>query len=87
MNNFSDIIGNRTRDLPACSTVPQPTAPPRTFVQIKKKTPGREFLGRKEIHVLRKDDMVALGYVTNYTEYVLCIVYSFYAVRSIDVQR
>jgi len=29
MNNSSDIIGNRTRDLLACSAVPQPTAPPR----------------------------------------------------------
>jgi hypothetical protein len=29
MKNFNDIIGNRTRDLLACSTVPQPTAPPR----------------------------------------------------------
>jgi len=29
MKNSSDIIGNRTRDLPACSAVPQPTAPPR----------------------------------------------------------
>jgi hypothetical protein len=28
--NSSDIIGNRTRDLPDCSTVSQPTAPPRT---------------------------------------------------------
>jgi len=28
MKNFSDIIGNRTRDLPAFSAVPQPTAPP-----------------------------------------------------------
>jgi len=27
--NSSDTIGNRTRDLPACSAVPQPTAPPR----------------------------------------------------------
>jgi hypothetical protein len=27
--NSNDIIGNRTRDLPACSAVPQPTAPPR----------------------------------------------------------
>jgi len=27
--NSSDTIGNRTRDLPACSTVPEPTAPPR----------------------------------------------------------
>jgi hypothetical protein len=29
MKNPNDIIGNRTRDLPACSAVPQPTAPPR----------------------------------------------------------
>ena len=28
MKNSSDI-GNRTRDLPACSTLPQPTVPPR----------------------------------------------------------
>jgi hypothetical protein len=30
MKNCNDTIGNRTRDLPACSTVPQPTAPLRT---------------------------------------------------------
>jgi hypothetical protein len=30
LKNSSDPIGNRTRDLPACSAVPQPTAPPRT---------------------------------------------------------
>jgi hypothetical protein len=29
MNNSRDTIGNRTRDLPDFSTVPQPTAPPR----------------------------------------------------------
>ena len=29
MKSSSDTIGNRTRDLPACSEVPQPTAPPR----------------------------------------------------------
>ena len=28
MKNFSDTIGNRTRDLPTCSAVPQSTAPP-----------------------------------------------------------
>jgi hypothetical protein len=28
MKNSSDTIGNRTRDLPACRTAPQPTAPP-----------------------------------------------------------
>ena len=29
MKNSNGIIGNRTRDLPACRAVPQPTAPPR----------------------------------------------------------
>ena len=30
MINSNDTIRNRTSDLPACSAVPQPTAPPRT---------------------------------------------------------
>jgi hypothetical protein len=30
MKNSSDTIGNRTRDLPTCSSVPQPTTSPRT---------------------------------------------------------
>jgi hypothetical protein len=29
MKNSNDTIGNRTRDLPACSALPQPTAPSR----------------------------------------------------------
>ena len=29
MKNSNDTIGNRTRDLPTCSAVHQPTAPPR----------------------------------------------------------
>jgi len=29
MKNSNDTIGNRTRDFPGCSAVPQPTAPPR----------------------------------------------------------
>jgi hypothetical protein len=29
MKNSNDAIGKRIRELPACSTVPQPTAPPR----------------------------------------------------------
>jgi hypothetical protein len=35
MKNFNDIIGNRTRDLLACSGVPQPTAPPRAPRQME----------------------------------------------------
>jgi len=33
MRNSNDIIGNGTCKLPACSAVPQLTAPPRTPVQ------------------------------------------------------
>ena len=29
MKHYNDTTGNRTRDLPACSALPQPTAPPR----------------------------------------------------------
>ena len=32
MKTFNDTIGNRARDLPSCSVVPQRTAPPRTPV-------------------------------------------------------
>jgi len=32
MKNFNDTIGNRTRDLPVCSAVSQPTAPPHVMV-------------------------------------------------------
>jgi len=31
MKNSNDTIGNRTRDLPTCSVVPQPTAQPRAI--------------------------------------------------------
>jgi hypothetical protein len=34
MKNSNDTIGNQTRDLPACSTVPQPTAPPAACPHI-----------------------------------------------------
>jgi len=33
MKNSNDTIGYRTRNLPACSAVPQPTAPPRAPTQ------------------------------------------------------
>ena len=34
MENSSKAIGNRTRDLPACSAGPQPTAPQRVPIII-----------------------------------------------------
>jgi hypothetical protein len=33
IKNSSDTIGNRTRDLPVCSAVSQPTAPPRNPIK------------------------------------------------------
>ena len=35
MKNSNGTIGNRTRDLPAFSAVPQPTAPPRVPTNLK----------------------------------------------------
>jgi hypothetical protein len=32
--NSSDVIGNRTRDFPYCSAVPQPTVPPRALMSV-----------------------------------------------------
>jgi hypothetical protein len=34
MKNLNDTIGNRSRDLPASSAVPQPTAPPAACPHI-----------------------------------------------------
>jgi hypothetical protein len=38
MKNSSNTIGNRTRDLPACSTILKTTAPLRTPVPVQKCT-------------------------------------------------
>jgi hypothetical protein len=32
--SYNDTVGLRTRDLPLCSAVPQPTAPPRAILNI-----------------------------------------------------
>jgi hypothetical protein len=36
MKNSNDNIGNWTRDVPVCSAVPQPTAPPRAPYRSKR---------------------------------------------------
>jgi hypothetical protein len=38
MIKSNDTIGNRTRDLSACSAVPQATAPPCALVRLNKST-------------------------------------------------
>jgi hypothetical protein len=47
MKNCNDTIGNRTRDLPACSAVPQPTAPPRTPFTESYETEKNIMCGQK----------------------------------------
>ena len=37
MKNSNENIGNRTRDLPACNAVPQPTASPRDPNETQRK--------------------------------------------------
>jgi hypothetical protein len=47
MKNSNDTIGNRTRDLPACNAVPQPTAPPRWIHILLKLIYIIEYRGRE----------------------------------------
>jgi hypothetical protein len=35
MKNYNCTIGNRTRELPVCSAVPQPTAPPAACHNVR----------------------------------------------------
>ena len=53
MKNSNDTIGNRTRDLPTCNAVPQPTALPRApphyiciyiYIYINNVLPKRQYL-------------------------------------------
>jgi hypothetical protein len=37
MKYSNDTTGNRTRDLPVCSAVPQPTAPPAAYTRSEVK--------------------------------------------------
>jgi len=43
MKNSSDTIGNRNLDLPACSAVPQPTAPPHEIRARRNKLKPEEL--------------------------------------------
>jgi len=49
MKNSNGTIGNRTRHLPTCSAVPQPTAPPVPLL-FKKKI--EEMKAKQEIGLL-----------------------------------
>jgi len=51
MQNSKDNIGNRARDLPARSAVPQPTAPPHAPVKyLKAQYPTSRILASNKCH-------------------------------------
>jgi hypothetical protein len=59
MKNSNDTIENRACDYPACSTVPQPTAPPRTtIVGVKSLINERSFaiLDQCKLHPIWKSN-------------------------------
>jgi hypothetical protein len=58
MKSSSDTIGNRTRDLLACSAVPPPTAPPRTPLYI-------ELPANKMLPMQFNTSIAASGHYTN----------------------
>jgi len=58
MENSNDTIGNRTRDLPTCGAVPQPTALPRT--------PERNDENIKTICILMHNDFLTSDSLLEY---------------------
>jgi hypothetical protein len=53
MKNSNATIENRTRDLPSCSAVPQPTAPPcAPGIFVKHFLYGHRYIQKEEIRML-----------------------------------
>ena len=63
MKNSNKTIGNQTRDLPACSAVPQTTAPPRApKVNVKVKIINFSlFAGLFEYYLASRDILFSCG--------------------------
>ena len=59
MKNSNDTIGNRTRDLPACSAVPQPTVPPRanSFLIVPEKSQNSQLTVFRTIEMDKKSKL------------------------------
>jgi hypothetical protein len=59
MKNSNDTIGNRTRDLPACSAVPQPTVPPRanSFLIVPEKSQNSQLTVFRTIQMDKKSKL------------------------------
>jgi hypothetical protein len=83
MKNSSDTIGNRACDLPACSALPQPTAPPNTvgklvsFGQLSDetaRTPAKEATLHENCHlnniqgVMLRPSASCFGYLVRWVD-------------------
>jgi hypothetical protein len=66
LENSIDSIGNRTRHLPACSVVPQPTAPPRIPFIKRRTTHKTSILQQKQKQIFKK---LSFLFQMNYTGY------------------
>jgi hypothetical protein len=55
MKISNDTIENRTRDLPACNEVPQPTAPQRASAWLKRKSINVFF--KRQTNLFRITDL------------------------------
>jgi hypothetical protein len=71
MKNFNDTIVNRTRDLPGCSAVPQPTAP-TAYPKIKSTWRHFKPRARQLSRDVPADKAAVLGTTTKETS---CITY------------
>ena len=60
MKNYSDTIGNRTRDIPYCSALPQPAAPPRApYFYVYRRSNRTQHSSLHDIRYLIGDDTEA----------------------------
>ena len=60
MKKCNNTIGNRTRDLPACSVVPQPTVPPRAPLSVE-----QYIIQRPDTTSLKKQATMSYKLITN----------------------
>jgi len=91
MKNSNETIGNRARDLPACSAVPQSTAPrlvPLISILIKNNIWGTGFLGHKLYKNVVNEDLhynfyMKMGAIQNKVSFILHVgrVYTCYLSR------
>ena len=71
MKNSIDTMGHRTRNLPACSTVPQPSAPPRTPSGVTKVTHNRhEEFGSKSTVAFSSERPMETFHLTRFVSHL-----------------